>query len=344
MECDSTDFLMLVCDGISEGAFPNREVVKLAAEYLQASENLDPGEACAAVCRQALASGSKDNLSCMIVLLGGGPIRGAEKELLPGPFDAPKNQGFRTAYAEMSKHVGYSLEEAVQLRYDTAQKELSDLRALSSEETREKKALVSELDPFKEGPPASLVGEERTKWFAVWLEEQMVDAPEGRGGMPSEDIMRMLGLQQTPPSVSENTRKVQVAPRDELFKAIEEHAALKWDERHTDVCDKIGIVLKEDVDGTSQVKFAPPLGITAWLPTSVLTEVPPQMVRTPTVSELRAAVEAAPALGWSDKHERVCEQVGQVLKEDESDGTSQVQFDQPIGLTVWLPTSSLTPS
>merc|ERR1719424_2137605 len=30
-ECDSTDFLILVCDGISEGKFPNAEVVQLAA-------------------------------------------------------------------------------------------------------------------------------------------------------------------------------------------------------------------------------------------------------------------------------------------------------------------------
>jgi len=34
LRCSGTDFLMLVCDGISEGEFPNPEVVKLAAKEL----------------------------------------------------------------------------------------------------------------------------------------------------------------------------------------------------------------------------------------------------------------------------------------------------------------------
>lgn len=41
-ECDGTDFLMLVCDGVSEGNFPNPEVVQLAAQKLR--ETNDPGE------------------------------------------------------------------------------------------------------------------------------------------------------------------------------------------------------------------------------------------------------------------------------------------------------------
>merc|ERR1719330_1578016 len=43
--CDPTDFILLVCDGISEGTFPNREVVELAAERLrQQGDKPDPGE------------------------------------------------------------------------------------------------------------------------------------------------------------------------------------------------------------------------------------------------------------------------------------------------------------
>ena len=33
-ECCATDFLMIVCDGVSEGNFPNAEVCKLAAQVL----------------------------------------------------------------------------------------------------------------------------------------------------------------------------------------------------------------------------------------------------------------------------------------------------------------------
>ena len=45
VSCDSSHFLALVCDGISEGQFPNREVVKLAAEELRTNGDgvPDPG-------------------------------------------------------------------------------------------------------------------------------------------------------------------------------------------------------------------------------------------------------------------------------------------------------------
>lgn len=58
-ECGPTDFLMLVCDGVSEGpdlfescstslrgTFPNEAVIKLAAEKLKADEGpVDPAKA-----------------------------------------------------------------------------------------------------------------------------------------------------------------------------------------------------------------------------------------------------------------------------------------------------------
>ncbi|OLP96479.1 Titin [Symbiodinium microadriaticum] len=73
-ECGPTDFLMLVCDGISEGGFSNEAAVKLAAKKLQAADGqpVDPAKAARAVCEEALKSGSTDNLTCMIVLMAGG--------------------------------------------------------------------------------------------------------------------------------------------------------------------------------------------------------------------------------------------------------------------------------
>merc|ERR1712096_258751 len=51
--CQPTDFVILVCDGISEGTFPNRQVVELAAAELRAGgDRPDPGAAAAAVCRE----------------------------------------------------------------------------------------------------------------------------------------------------------------------------------------------------------------------------------------------------------------------------------------------------
>ena len=58
---------------------------------------------------QALQSGSKDNLSCMIVALGGGEGGGLDKELIPGPFDAPRHAGFRKAYAAMVDVVKHGI-------------------------------------------------------------------------------------------------------------------------------------------------------------------------------------------------------------------------------------------
>merc|ERR1712187_1084407 len=59
------------------------------------------------------------------------------------------------------------------------------------------------------------------------------------------------------------------------------------------------------------------------------------------MGELRAAVEANPALKWEDGHKEVCGKVGIVMKDDESDGTTQVRFAS-LGVTAWLPTRCLT--
>merc|ERR1712217_190789 len=63
-ECDESDFLCLVCDGVSEGSFTNPEVVELVAKFLR--EGKDPGEAAQAVCKKAIEPDSKDNITCMV--------------------------------------------------------------------------------------------------------------------------------------------------------------------------------------------------------------------------------------------------------------------------------------
>merc|ERR1711998_694687 len=105
-ECDGSDFLMLVCDGVSEGNFPNPEVVKLAAEELR--KHGDPGLASKAVIHKALEMNSKDNITCMIVLLNGGEPK-QSKEYVPGPLSAAENSGFMTAYAAMAARADLTL-------------------------------------------------------------------------------------------------------------------------------------------------------------------------------------------------------------------------------------------
>lgn len=121
LECEPSDFLILVCDGISEGHFSNAEVTNLAAAEIR--RHGDPGKAAAAVCYKALEANSKDNLTCMIVLLSGGLCEPAH-ELIPGPCSCPGQAEFIKAYEAMALRAGVSLVDAKQMWYDRARKAL----------------------------------------------------------------------------------------------------------------------------------------------------------------------------------------------------------------------------
>lgn len=391
LECDSADFVMLVCDGISEGDFPNREVVALVAECLRNGGPCpDPGEAAAAVCRKALKAGSKDNLSCMVVLLGQDSIPeeavAASQEsaalgwaLLPGPFDAPEHPGFRKAYSAMAEHAGLNLAQAVELRHSTVQDALNQVRdgnppraemrnsaqdengecdLLSSED-----ALQEELTLFGDGPPPELgrATEQRVEWFGHWLENKSGESGAGDGDQMSRG--HLVDLLQRHPHLREvaesqgllpggqPARMVRVQPVEVLRPAVENHPALKWDDRLQAACSKQGVVLRVDqADGTSQVRFPQPLGFTAWFPTCTLEasqegeedEEEGRLVRVASLDVLKPAVEEHPALKWWDNLTDACGNEGIVLQDDPSDGTSKVKFRPPAGFTAWLPTATLT--
>eukprot|EP00747_Dinoflagellata_sp_TGD_P222936 gnl/TRDRNA2_/TRDRNA2_94602_c0_seq1.p1 gnl/TRDRNA2_/TRDRNA2_94602_c0~~gnl/TRDRNA2_/TRDRNA2_94602_c0_seq1.p1 ORF type:complete len:505 (-),score=101.35 gnl/TRDRNA2_/TRDRNA2_94602_c0_seq1:101-1393(-) len=257
IEADETNFVMLVCDGISERNFPNNEVVALAAEKLR-EEVVDPGAAAAAVCRMALERGSQDNLSCMIVMLGGGPMAGQGKELISGPFDAPKHAGFRNAYAAMARHAGLSLVEAVEARYDAAREELSVAEKGCKAEGIVHK-LRDELSMYEGGPPKSLAAgsTERSQWFSDWVEKRSAADDDGgkmkpgdphskrRPGAPGDDFAgwtrdQMIHMIESNPRVKEiakakginverltASRHQQVASGGKLNSILGTHAMLK---------------------------------------------------------------------------------------------------------------------
>jgi len=319
--CDSSDFLVLVCDGISEGEFPNREVVALIAEELRKGKNSDPGAAAVSVCRKALDCGSKDNLSCMIVMFGPGEIPGAEKELIPGPMDEPSNVEFCNAYAAMAEHVGLSLAEAVELRYDISRKLVDASKPIATKtedqvktediggesETEDQvnadavKAAQAELSAFGDGPPPDSAqgSTERVKFFQDWIDKQRPPpgsgnqqqgrgrAGRGRGAKPRSKSNIMAILRQNPDLMA-------IAQAQNLIPSSES---------------------AEDPNGRT-VQVAP-------------------------VEEVRAAVEAHPSLHWDDKLVMVSSQRGTVLCDDASDSTSKVSF-APSKLVAWLPTSTLT--
>merc|ERR1712136_505814 len=96
-------------------------------------------------------------------------------------------------------------------------------------------------------------------------------------------------------------------------------------------------------DGTSKVRFLPPLRIVAWLPTCVLTDVEDngRKVVISSLEVLRPAMEGHPDLKWNERLKSICGTQGTVIQDDD-DGTSQVRVIMPSRMTVWLPNSALT--
>lgn len=288
-ECDSSDFLMLVCDGISEGSFPNTEVIKLAADKLKRRPDgspVDPRDGAIAVCREAIVQGSKDNLSCMIVKLGGCEKSFEDQGFLPGPASCMDHVNFMTAYKAMASHAGLSPEQAVELRYKNICSDLQDLErtgsALGALTSDGKEVLQQEKETYGEGPSSGSPdgSEDSLAWFRDFLAEQ-ASAPrssqDGLGFPMSPELLQMMNV--LDPAERKNAlgvkRQAKVKSDAEQLKlAMEAHPALKWDERMLDVCGVVGgVLVDDDSDGTSQVKFDGALGFKAWLPTNMLEDV-----------------------------------------------------------------------
>lgn len=180
-ECDATDILMLVCDGVSEGQFPNPEVTQLVGRVLKESD--DPGSASKAVCHKAVATDSKDNISCMIVLLDGAEKDREETEFLPGSVEKLGNATYKKAYATMAAKADLILPEAVEQRYDLLQ--------LSKEEFEKLHApAITDGEVAMLGKPAGDKGsEERKQWYEKFLEHLPEEKEEGPGGMDMSSLM-----------------------------------------------------------------------------------------------------------------------------------------------------------
>eukprot|EP01062_Namystynia_karyoxenos_P046639 TRINITY_DN34_c3_g1_i1.p1 TRINITY_DN34_c3_g1~~TRINITY_DN34_c3_g1_i1.p1 ORF type:complete len:551 (+),score=151.15 TRINITY_DN34_c3_g1_i1:110-1762(+) len=313
-EASTSDFLMLVCDGVSEGDFPNPAVVELAAQHLR--ESGDPGAAAAAICRRAIQQGSKDNISCMIVLFGGVPGATGEvqREFIPGPYT---NQGaFRDAYRCMAERAGLTLAEAVGMRYEACVREFSALQQ------RVGAAAGSPQEAAPEGPQSSpqaadaegrlqqlqeelqLYGEprgaegspERAQYWAEWAETQCAPPAEGQGdGPPGQQGQTTVTMAQ-------------------LRMLADQNPQLR------------GLLMQQgiQVDGGEQ---APGAG---------------RRVKATTLNELKEAVSNHQALRWEDGMTQLAEAEGTVIVDDSSDGTTQVRFPAPLGVIAWLPTDTLT--
>lgn len=268
-ECDESDFLLLVCDGVSEGDFPNAEVVKLVAGCLK--ERNDPGAAAARVCHRAIEQNSKDNVSCMVVLLSGSVPGTIEKtiEFIPGPLSATTNKGFMTAYESMAKRAGLSLAQAAEMRYDNLLEEVANPR------TNPTKAKELREEIVGIGVPSGTKGsDERSAWFRKW-EETLPD--QMASDEAENDLICMLmarhGLGGGPsPPHKIDGRRVRVVDEIALRNAVIESPALDWNAQMSVLALAEGEVQQDDPsDGTSQVRFAN-LNMTAWLPTCAIVD------------------------------------------------------------------------
>mmetsp|Transcript_147703 Transcript_147703/g.271512 ORF Transcript_147703/g.271512 Transcript_147703/m.271512 type:complete len:448 (-) Transcript_147703:79-1422(-) len=187
-ECDKTDFLMIVCDGVSEGDFANPEVVEDAARVLR--EKNDPAAAAEAVIQKALARNSKDNITCMIVQFTGPVDAEKEHRFHPGPLGT-NDENFISAYKAMAERAGFNLAQAVEMRYEKVQEEIAN-----PETSTEKKQELQE-EAEKIGTPDGAKGsEEWNSWFESWAERAQSQSGEdcgmdSAGGIPI-NLMRML--------------------------------------------------------------------------------------------------------------------------------------------------------
>eukprot|EP00927_Polykrikos_kofoidii_P066602 TRINITY_DN6216_c1_g1_i3.p1 TRINITY_DN6216_c1_g1~~TRINITY_DN6216_c1_g1_i3.p1 ORF type:complete len:554 (+),score=142.94 TRINITY_DN6216_c1_g1_i3:155-1663(+) len=177
-ECDENHFLLLVCDGVSEGNFPNPEVVSFAAEQLKENGN-DPGAAARAVCHKAVERESKDNITCMIVLLSGSDSETATVDFYPSTISHLGNKNFRSAYEAMATRAGLTLAEAVEARYESLIKD-----AALKETDLGKEDLAKFGKPTSDEP-----GEARSKYFRDWLQNLPEEKDEGPGGMDFSSLM-----------------------------------------------------------------------------------------------------------------------------------------------------------
>lgn len=190
-ECDAGDILFLVCDGVSEGDFPNPEVVRFAAGLIRESD--DPGAAARAVCHKAVEMKSQDNISCMIVLMDGlasAPAESPEKtvEVTPGSVLKLGNRAFRQAYEHMAERGGLTLAQAVAKRYEAV---LAELAADPTPDMQEEAAFF--------GSPEGAAGSaEREAWLERWAQELPEEGEQGPGGMDLASLMSVMMARQGP--------------------------------------------------------------------------------------------------------------------------------------------------
>jgi protein phosphatase len=121
--CQKGDLIFICCDGVFEGNFSTEEVIAFANQQVPPVAN-DYALVASRIVDQAVRRGSKDNISAMVISLSDGTDAVkmlGEKSFVPGAPFPRSHEGSKTAYAKMAAYAGYTVGEALKLRYDLLQ-------------------------------------------------------------------------------------------------------------------------------------------------------------------------------------------------------------------------------
>lgn len=183
LHCDETDFLLLVCDGVSEGDFPNAEVVRHAATTLDETGG-NVGETARGVVKRALEEGSQDNITCMVVRLDGDTWEQKNVTFHPEVVTWLTVEVYRRPFEAMAARASLSLAQAVEIRYEELQRRLGE--SGSTTLTEDEQEELSKI-----GTPAGTRGSrERAEWFEGWAR----GLPVGGVPKPGWDHEKVKGM------------------------------------------------------------------------------------------------------------------------------------------------------
>lgn len=124
MDIQRDDIIVLACDGVFEGNFPNEDVARFVVEHMPATKADggcgDIAVTAARVCDEAIRKGSKDNISCMVVHFAPGANHTkeyGEMSFVPGPPFPKNHEASKAAYNKMAEMAKSHLPDALRLRY-----------------------------------------------------------------------------------------------------------------------------------------------------------------------------------------------------------------------------------
>eukprot|EP00756_Hemistasia_phaeocysticola_P013124 Hpha_TRINITY_DN15252_c3_g1::TRINITY_DN15252_c3_g1_i3::g.68145::m.68145/K04461/PPM1B, PP2CB; protein phosphatase 1B len=217
-QCVEGDFLVLACDGIFE-SMTNTDVIERVGEALEEDPNIDLGYLAGRICDEALAKGSADNMTCMIVVFGKGKNL-PPSEVIPGPFWAPWSDPFRKLYTQMAHCAGITDDRCVELRYDYIARELAK-REAETETHGDSRCL---LDTLSNGEMLQLLQRHGRAYSRGMLRDQLIHAlrlleDEGTPLIPCDIVdLRAELLTYTTDPQWEECKKLKEVKRTQWFK------------------------------------------------------------------------------------------------------------------------------